>query len=190
MKNAARMPRGSRLRAGLPAPLLLAVVVAGLSAGSCADPGDRVVLEITLAGFVPSAEVDRLEITVAASRTVTGDALCAPWTHEYAVSTDATDVPPVGFPLRIAVEPGPTYDKILFVRVIGRKSTTVRLKTERMVSLQGGDVGLQVLLTADCIGVGTGAGQHCVGGLAQESPYGAIFDQGLHVETTEPCVVE
>jgi hypothetical protein len=103
---------------------------------------------------------------------------------------DATDFPAVDFPLRIAVKPGQIYDKILYVRVIGRQDGTVRLKTERMVSLQGGDVTLQVLLTADCISVGTGAGQHCVGGLAQESPYGTIFDQNLNVETTEPCLVE
>ena len=38
-------------------------------------------------------------------------------------------------------------------------------------------------------GVGTGAGQHCIGGLPFPSPYSRIFDEGLYVES-EPCLVD
>jgi hypothetical protein len=160
-------------------------------AGGCEDVGDRVVVEIIM-GFSPRLELDQVEVTIAASATVQGDQLCAPYSKIFTVDpSDASDLELVTFPLRIAVKPGETYDKILYVRVRGWQSGSLRLKSERMVSLQGGDVWLQVLLPADCLGVGTGAGQHCVGGLAMESPFGPIFDDNLHVEPGAPsCVVE
>lgn len=158
--------------------------------GGCEDVGDRVVVEITM-GFSARAELDQVEVTIAASATDQGDQLCAPYSKMFAVDpADATNTEPVSFPLRIAVKPGAVYNKILYVRIRGWQSETLRLKSERMVSLQGGDVRLEVLLPADCLGIGTGAGQHCVGGFAMESPYGPIFDDNLHVEPGAPsCVV-
>jgi len=159
--------------------------------GGCGGAEDRAVVEITM-GFSPRAELDQVEVTIAASATDQGDQLCAPYSRVFAVDpADATDTEPVSFPLRIAVKPGPIYNKILYVRVRGWQDGTLRLKSERMVSLQGGDVRLEVLLPADCLGIGTGTGQHCVGGFAMESPYGPIFDDNLHVEPGAPsCVVE
>lgn len=169
---------------------LIAVLV--LLSGGCETEGNRVVLEIVMAGYSPAIELDRVEVTIAASSTEQGDALCAPATVAFALdSSDASGLPVAEFPLHIAVKPGALYDKILYVRVLGWRSGTVRLKTERMVSLQGGDVDLQLVLPADCLGVGTGAGQHCVGGLAMESPYGPIFDDNLNVVPgAQSCVEE
>ncbi len=159
--------------------------------GGCGQPDNRVVVEVAVAGFSPREELDRLEVTVAASATEAGDALCTPYSRTFAVDPDdATDLSPVTFPLRIAIKPGDMYDKILYVRVRGWQSGSLRLKSERMVSLQGGDVELQILLPRDCLGVGTGAGQHCLGGLAMESPYWPIFDEGLNVEPGAPSCVE
>ncbi len=163
-----------------------------VAASGCEDPGNRVVVEVNI-GFAPAEELDRVEVTIAASATVEGDSICAPYSQMFAVDPDdATDIPLATFPLRIAVKPGSTYNKILYVRVRGWQSGSVRLKTERMVSLNpGGDVRLEMLLPYDCIGIGTGAGQHCVGGFAMRSPYGAIFDDNLHVASdAESCVEE
>lgn len=171
-------------------PLWILAVLVGLG-GGCKTAENRVVLEINMAGFSPEIELDRVEVTIAASSTEQGDALCVPATVLFAVdSADATDLPVADFPLRIAVKPGQEFNKILYVRVLGWQSGTVRLKTERMVSLQGGDVQLQLLLPVDCLGVGTGVGQHCVGGLAMESPYGRIFDDNLNVASGAPSCLE
>ncbi len=168
--------------------LTLALAMVG---GGCEDVGDRVVVEIAM-GFSPTAELDQVEVTIAASATEQGDQLCAPYSRIFMVdSADATDSEPTTFPLRIEVRPGELYNKILYVRVRGWQYSTLRLKTERMVSLQGGDLLLEILLPADCLGIGTGTGQHCVGGLTMESPYGPIFDDNLNVEPGAPsCVVE
>jgi hypothetical protein len=168
--------------------LALALVALG---GGCEDVGDRVVVKLSM-GFSPSAELDEVEVIIAASATDQGDQLCAPYSKIFVVdSADATDTETTSFPLRIEVRPGQTYDRILYVRVRGWQDGTLRIKTERMVSLQGGDVLLEILLPADCLGIGTGAGQHCVGGLTMESPYGPIFDDNLYVEPGAPsCVVE
>lgn len=156
--------------------------------GGCGSSDNRVVMEITTAGFSLEGELDQLEVTIVASSDEQGDVRCAPFSQLYTVSSaDATDFPVPDFPLRIAVKPGRIFDKILFVRVRGLNSGTVRLKTERMVSLQGGDVQLQLVLPVDCLGVGTGAGQHCVGGLAMDSPYGGVFDDAF---ATDPCMEE
>jgi len=172
--------------------LVLFLGLAAFCTGGCEGVGNRVVVEVNMAGFSPQEELDEVEVTIAASATAEGDRLCEPYTRMFAVDpVDASHLPFVIFPLRIAVKPGAIYDKILYVRVRGWQDGIVRLKTERMVSLRGGDVQLQVLLPRDCIGVGTGAGRHCVGGLAMESPYGPIFDDNLNVAPGAPsCVVE
>ena len=177
-----------RRQAGRPLWIIAVLVLLG---GGCETHENRVVLEIIMAGYSPEIELDRVEVTIAASSTEQGDALCAPGTVAFALdSGDASGLPVAEFPLHIAVKPGPIYDKILYVRVLGWRSGTVRLKTERMVSLQGGDVQLQLVLPVDCLGVGTGAGQHCVGGLAMESPFGQIFDDDLNVAPSAPSCVE
>jgi hypothetical protein len=165
--------------------LLLGVVLLG---GGCQERVDRVVVEIGAAGFIPTQQLDEIEVTISASRTVEGDQLCEPYAETF--NLDPTGLDPVTLPLRIAVEPGDVYDKVLYVRVVGRFDGTIRLKAERMVSLAGGDVTLQVLLTADCIGVGTGAGRHCQAGLPLESPLSEIFDDRRFVEGGEQCLVD
>ncbi|MFH2007555.1 MAG: hypothetical protein ABI333_13300 [bacterium] len=170
---------------GLLSGLLLGAVLLGVG---CQDRVHRVVIEIASAGFIPTQQLDEIEVTISASRTATGDQLCEPYTRRF--NLDPTEPEPITLPLRIAVEPGDVYDKVLYVRVVGRFDGTIRLKAERMVSLAGGDVTLQVLLTSDCIGVGTGAGQHCQAGLPLESPLSEIFDDRRFVEGGEQCLVE
>ena len=171
--------------------MLLGLVLLMALCGGCEDVGNRVVVEIN-AGFAPETQLHEVEVTIAASATVEGDQICAPYSRFFTVGTaDGTDVELTTFPLTIAVKPGPIYNKVLYVRVRGWQWGNLKLQSERMVSLLGGDVQLEMLLRADCLGIGTGAGQHCVGGLAMRSPYGPIFDDNLHVAPEAPsCVVE
>jgi hypothetical protein len=125
-------------------------------------------------------------VTISASRTEQGDALCEPFTQTFPLTPGAAGW--ISLPYVIAVEPGDTYDKVLFIRVVGLASGTVRYKTERMVSLSGGEVIVDIRLTEDCLGVGTGRGMHCFGGFPLESPYWQIFDENLHVESGQSCL--
>ena len=163
---------------------LLAVAAMALVPG-CVDNPDHVVIEISASSLDVTHELDKLEITITASRTGAGDALCEPFKLSYSLSTaDATQVT---LPFQLEVKPGGIYDKLIYIRVVGKHYGTTRYKTERAASLAGGDSVVNVSITADCLGVGTGLGQHCQGGVATASPYAAIFDDGQYVEAGEAC---
>jgi hypothetical protein len=179
-----RGPQRHRRHRRLPAVLLATTVSAALLAG-CVDNPDHVVIQDAAPYLDVSAELDTLEVTLTASRTSAGDALCEPFALTYSLA--AADATRVTLPFELEVKPGTVYDKLVYVRVVGRHYGTTRFKTERAASLAGGDSVVHVSITADCLGVGTGAGQHCQGGLATASPYAAIFDEGQYVEANEAC---
>ena len=166
---------------------VVAILVAsvGMGVGACVETEDRVVVEITASGVNVAEELDTLELTVTASRTAAGDSLCVPYTVTYSLAT--ADSSRIELPYSVEVVPGATFDKLVYVRVVGRHYGTVRYKSERMASLSGGDSRLHVVISADCLGVGTGYGQHCQGGLATESPYARIFDEDQYVVPGEKC---
>lgn len=168
------------LRPMLWIPVALALTACGVE--------DHVVVELEAVGMDPTAELDTLELTITASRTTAGDELCQPYTTRFALDSSGGDA--ITLPYALRLEPGSLYDKLVYVRVVGLRDGTVRYKTERMASLSGGDVRMQVQLTADCLGVGTGERRHCVGGAAEESPYWRIFDEGEFVQAGEACRVE
>lgn len=171
-----------------PYPTLLAAATTAALLLGCIDNPDHVVIEITAPGLDIAHELDQLEVTITASRTSAGDALCEPFTLTYSLDTaDTADATNITLPYRLEVQPGSVYDKLIYIRVVGKHYGTTRFKTERAASLSGGDSVLNVNITADCLGVGTGHGQHCQGGVATASPYAAIFDEGQYVEADEAC---
>lgn len=155
-----------------------------LGATAC-EEDSAVIVRIQAADFNPVLELTRLEITIAASRTDQGDRICTPYTHSFNLDPARTNY--WELPLSIRVTPGPTYDRILFVQVRGYLEGMLRLKVERMVSLQGGEVELDIDLLRDCLGVATGRTESCVNGTEVTSPYWEIFEGTLNVEN-EPCV--
>lgn len=180
----ARRPIGARLPRAFVA--LVAVGLAVLGGAGCED--EPLVLLRIDASNATASQLDTLEVTVTASRTDTGDALCAPSTKTFVL--DPVDSDRVELPLTIAVKPGREYDRIVYVRVVGRYLGSVRIKTERIASLQGGVVTLHIPLTADCLFQGIGRTQHCVNGVVQESPLSPILDDGLYVEEGTPCLAD
>ena len=171
---------------GLSTCAIFGVVSAAICIG-CSSQAQRVVVEIS-AGFSAVDELDRLTVTVVASRTVQGDELCEPYTQNFSI--DGTEFEQVSLPLRIAVEPGENYNKILYVRVVGRSEGTVRIKMEKMISFYAGELDMSFLMTQDCLGVGTGRGQICQSGLPVRSPYAPIFDDDLNVIKNDQCLVQ
>lgn len=172
----------SRNRAILLCCILLGATSGG--AGGC-DDHSQVLIRIE-ASFLTARQLDTLEVTVTASRTDTGDALCDPTTREF--SLDPMKENHVTLPLIIAVLPGQQYDRILYVRVVGRSAGSIQIKTERIVSLQGGEVTLRIPLTSDCLSKGIGRTEHCVEGIVQESPLYPIMDDKLYVEEGTSCL--
>lgn len=165
-------------------PTLFFVFVLTLCVASCGEPESRVVLEIS-ADFEPTQELDQLEITVAAGTAEASEIICNP--HLEVFSLESGSATGVSLPLSIEIKPGAIFNKVLYVRVVGRFWGTVRIKTERMVSLTGGDVIQTFSLERDCLGQGTGRGMHCVNGQAMASPYWRIFDEGYHVFPEQAC---
>jgi hypothetical protein len=167
------------MRRAAPALLLLAIV----SAAGCAFDGDRVVVELSATDFYPAVELDSLWITVTASRQ--GDARCVPFTE--VVSLVPGYPGSVTLPATIEIRAGSVYDQILFVRVEGKQGGELRLRDERMASLGGGDVRLDVALSGACLDVGLGPGERCQGGAVDESPFWRIFDEREGVDSGEAC---
>jgi hypothetical protein len=153
----------------------------------CPGEVDHVVLEIAAGDWDPVAELATLEITVTASRTTAGDELCEPYTVSFSLDGSGSD--PISLPFTLEFEPGNIYNKIVFVRVVGRQDGTVRYKTERMASLTGGDVRVQVEIDEACLDVGTGERHHCADGQSVESPFWRIFDESEFVQAGEACRV-
>lgn len=162
--------------------MALVASCAGLAAG-CEE--DHSVILSLHADFNPVLELTTLEVSVAASRTATGDRVCTPFTYTF--NLDPGEHAYVELPMTIRIQPGATYNRILYVRVRGFLEGMLRLKMERMISLRGGEVTLDLELLEDCLGVATGRTQHCVNGSVVESPYWQIFEEGFGVES-EPCV--
>jgi hypothetical protein len=176
-----RRPQKSsrRVALGLALGLLCAVGAAG-----CGEP-DVVVVRLSAADFTAASELDSLEVTVAAAGSADGTPVCRPHTETFELSADESGF--VELPLSIRVRPGPRYDRILYVRVRGYLNDMLRLQMERMISLRGGTLELELELLEDCLGVGTGATRHCVNGAEVSSPYAAIFDDEK-LWDPEPCV--
>lgn len=162
-----------------------ALFVLGLA--GCSEDVDHVVVSIEAGDMDPAAELDTLEITVTASRSEAGDELCEPYTISLALNGGGDDV--ISLPFTLELEPGSIYDKLVYVRVVGLQAGTVRYKTERMASLAGGDVRVQVEFINACLGVGTGERQHCVDGQSVESPFWRIFDESEFVQAGQACRV-
>ncbi|MFH2007583.1 MAG: hypothetical protein ABI333_13440 [bacterium] len=160
-------------------------VLLGVATTACVEEIDHVVVALTADGLDIAHELDTLEITVTASSNAAGTELCEPHTIYY--SLDPGDATHITLPFQLEITPGSIYDKLLYLRVVGKHYGTARFKTERAASLAGGDSVLNVSITADCLGVGTGYGQHCQGGVATDSPFAAIFDEGQYVEAGEAC---
>lgn len=161
----------------------LTLVLVALTASGCTDRGDHVVIELSAADFEPSRELDSIWLTVTASRL--DAALCAPFTE--AVSLVPGYSGSVALPAAVEVEAGAVYDQLLFVRIEGVRDGVLRLRDERMASLGGGDVHLDVTLAAACLDVGLEPGERCHGGAVDESPYWRIFDEGEGVAAQESC---
>lgn len=138
------------------------------------------------ADFEPATELTHLEITVAASSSPEGDRICEPSTR--LLWLDPNQPGWVSLPLTIWIQAGGAFDRILYVRVRGYLNGMLRLQTEQMASLRGGNATLDLTLLASCIGVGTGRGQACINGVEIQSPYAPIFDKGLGVESDIACL--
>ena len=93
----------------------------------CVDNPDHVVIEISASSLDVTHELDKLEITITASRTSAGDALCEPFKLSYSLSTD--DATHVTLPFQLEVKPGGIYDKLIYIRVVGKHYGTTRFKT-------------------------------------------------------------
>ena len=163
---------------------LLFILGAGFATG-CVQNVNHVVVELSADGVDIANELDTIEVTITASRNSAGTELCIPHTITYTL--DPADASRIDLPFELEISPGETFDKLVFLRVVGLHYGTVRYKSDRAASLGGGDSVVHVAITADCLGVGTGLGQHCQGGLATSSPYADIFDEHMFVNG-EACV--
>jgi hypothetical protein len=153
------------------------------AAPGCTGEGDRVVLKISALGFDAGRELDSVWVTVTASRP--GDTRCEPFSE--VVSLVPGYPGSVTPPVTVEVRAGALYDQILFVRIEGKRAGTVRVRDERMASLGGGDVRVDVSLAAACLDVGLEQGELCQDGVVAESPYWRIFDEGEGVQPGERC---
>jgi hypothetical protein len=153
-----------------------------LLAAGCAEK-DHVVIELSASGFNPVQELDSVWVTVTASRL--GDTLCEPFTEVVSLVPGFTGS--VTLPATVEVEAGSVYDQVLFVRVEGKRGGVLHLRDERMASLAGGDVRLDVVMTGSCLDVGLDEGELCQDGVVSESPYWRIFDEGEGVQAGESC---
>ena len=154
-----------------------------ISAAPGCGSGDHVVVELSASGLNPVLELDTVWLTITASRL--GDGMCEPFTE--VISLGPGFPGSVTVPATVEIKAGSVYDQFLFVRIEGKKGGVLRLRDERMASLGGGDVHLEVVLSGSCLDLGLESGELCQDGLVSESPYWRTFDEGEGVETGTSC---
>ena len=185
MRSALRQPAFTLpVRSGLLLALALGLV-------GCTSAPDRVVVSLEAVDLDPATAMDRIVLTITASTTASGTALCEPFEVSLPLvpeATSATEMAPITLPFTVAIEPGTQFNQLLLVRIEGRLlDDTVVYRDERMATLAGGEHQLHIRLTADCLHQGTGPREYCQNGVVLESTQWPIFDEGAFVQAGMSC---
>lgn len=165
-------------------------VLCAVLLGACGEPPERVVVRIAAPALTIPGDLDLVVVSYSASEDGTPLRACEPAHVVLPLSeetTDATEPIPAILPIRLAFEPGSRFDQRLFLRVEGYRQGVLRLRTERMASLRGGDVRMDIELTPSCLDRGIESRQHCLYGLVDRAPYAGIFDTGDDVVRGVSC---
>jgi hypothetical protein len=127
-------------------------------------------------------EMDRLEVTITASRDDSGR-LCGQVTRSFELRSQED------LPLVIGVATGETYSSWVALRARGHRGDDVVVSRERVATLpDSGDWELSLVLEAACAHVQCLEDEHCREGLCEVVPMPGVFDDPTLLDPDVSCL--